>query len=181
MISPITKVNRWFFTLKQCFELVLNWYYLTGVYYFSYLPIRKIPENSLFPHCKVRIAPPTLKDLDQTRQQIDCIPQESYKQHLTKTSNQPISTLLHFHIEIVFISKSLHCFSYSEREINGLSIFNGVVSLFLTLNFFFCLTKEVAKAADPSSLERCKCNSCQREFFFLNLSERQKTAVKGLH
>ncbi len=83
----------------------------------------------------------------------------------TKTSNQPISTPLHFHTEIVFCPKSLHCFLYGEKGINGLSIFNGVVSLLLTLKIIFCLTKEVAKAADPSSLERCKCNSCQREFF----------------
>lgn len=52
------------------------------------------------------------------------------------------------------------------------------VSLLITLKIIFCLTKEAAKAAVPSSLERCKCNSCQREVFFF-LSERQKTAAKG--
>lgn len=55
------------------------------------------------------------------------------------------------------------------------------VSLLITPKIIFCLTKEAAKAADPSSLERCKCNSCQRVFFFFffYLSERQKTAAKG--
>lgn len=73
----------------------------------------------------------------------------------------------------------MHCFLYGEKGINGLSIFNGVVSLLLTLKIIFCLTKEVAKAADPSSLERCKCNSCQREFFFWTWVRGRKQQWKG--